>query len=615
MKNPLLWAYLPQLLSAKSEDHTTVLENRIQQSDAGLGMLPSFSDLKNPHRRQTALVQIKNSMMALAKEKSQVTPEVVSVVAGVVATLNSTDVGSAFHAILDGHNIDINMLSTSLATAGPIQDAFTNNIGNLTNATAEVEHARGLDLDCEQKVWGLCNETVDCESGINANWTIANNQVIAADDAINSYWCDRSPPADRTTPFVRLESSQLFTTYTNALNYLDSLQSEVQNCNYKAAEADQHMHYCQVVQTSLEVAQCTLFGQVQQLEQTYHRDHQQMKLNYQNEKAQVMLRESDRKKEWEVLQRVICLLSTLTAPAHSSGIDNNNTVTEESVSACIEMFVDVSHLVIAYQAFPPLVGMPPLPQHPCTAGFAFSIPVDSDITCGTHHGTVQNYDGTGTAECYCSFTETQTSQNLTLPFYFLINAGIELNDGDWSFASNNYGSFDLSREIEGNVYTVVCVKTEPTPLTLSAGGGPSDYAYCYGDAAASVLMEDGVATNLESFIYRGGFNFMDGYYHAGINIIAPYSGQIDMMGTNAYDTYSLVFGDHVTRDISAPCFGGWHPVTQDWLHLETALQYCWQNAESDGYGVSDGCCDDGCFMYQYSDRVVCYPNIAARAVR
>merc|ERR1719352_492152 len=82
--------------------------------------------------------------------------------------------------------------------------------------------------------------------------------------------------------------------------------------------------------------------------------------------ARVMIEEADRKVEWDVLTRVICLLLTLTNEDDGA---TSSAATAERIQRCWDDEVDVSHLTIDYRDPPDMLSLPNLPPYPCTVEY------------------------------------------------------------------------------------------------------------------------------------------------------------------------------------------------------------------------------------------------------
>jgi len=138
---------------------------------------------------------------------------------------------------------------------------------------------------------------------------------------------------------------------------------------------------CDTLEASCQATSCAASIDVALQLTLYQEAFRTAVLTYYRTKGRVEITEADRKVEWDTLERVICLLNTLTNDEAGSA---SSSTTEARIAACQadaipEITVGVvargtDHLDINYPAVPSLGDLPTMPPTPCERAY-------DEITC------------------------------------------------------------------------------------------------------------------------------------------------------------------------------------------------------------------------------------------
>jgi len=158
----------------------------------------------------------------------------------------------------------------------------------------------------------------------------------------------------------------------------------VPNCPSHITE----MGVCETMRASCQATSCAASIDVALQLTLYQERFSDAVLTYYRTKGRVEITEADRKVEWDTLERVICLLNTLTNDEAGSA---SSSTTEARIAACQaddvpEITVGVvargtDHLDITYPDVPSLGDLPTMPPTPCEDAY-------TEITCAGLPGDV-----------------------------------------------------------------------------------------------------------------------------------------------------------------------------------------------------------------------------------
>lgn len=578
---------------ATGSDFTALLQSHVQTSEEATSFLPSLSTLRDPLTRKSAFAQIQTTVAGLAMDKTQITPAVADLVRSVVGTLEQT----AFPPIIDQHNVDQESLHDAHSAFDPLRLGFSEAIGTLSDLDAQVEQRRVQETSCQVFYEGACAVIELCRNEteiVSSGWAEANQSLHVIDQLIDDHWCESG--LSRTTPSFRSDTEDHFNMYNAALGVLLTTRADYEqiylDCNLKRHGYRSMVTECSTNHTSFQSAECTLYGTVQSIRATYKAAYEGAVETSRNLVAAVMFREADRKVEWEVLTRVVCLLNTLDTLDNSEDGTTSSEDTRETIQGCTSMFVNTSSLMIQYPYDPDPVVMPSLPEHPCQVGHAASVEI-ADCELFTH-----NYDTVAELECYCSYTQESPPGPPTLPFYLLVDVSVDMTS--ISIDVQPTGT-TWSMMLDGHNYSGGCQSVASDSVIGHPAGdwsGVDSYRFCYGaQAAAEERAVNGQESLLHRFLRLGGYIFLAGAVPVQISAVAPSSGDITLpMSTLTFGAAQMLPDDYV-------CEGGFHQVSTDLAPAEST-HFCWQQQ------ANDDCCSHGCFIFQFQFGKLCYPLVA-----
>lgn len=324
--------------------------------------------------------------------------------------------------------------------------------------------------------------------------------------------------------------------------------------------------------------------------------------------ATVMVMEADRKVEWDVLTRVICLLLTLTQEATEEGDIEHGLVSSEETAARIERCwtddVDVSHLDIEYPEPPPMLSLPELPPIPCTADYDDMYNIGPPAACAA---LVELHNTQATSECSCVVDEI-ADQGLVLGHYLLVDPAVPMNiaGGEWTIqiedmvfagalSAIHHGDFSrLSSEM--------LTTAELDPADEDYTGEIKGIAWAYPSTVASW---EGAMSLGQRFASRGGMVFLNEANQViDIRELASSSGAL---GQPVSATLSFAAAQEITEaQVEAACPGQMHAVLEASRdYAQGAREYCWVMG-----GEHIPSCANGCFIYNMVYGKVAFPLIS-----
>jgi len=321
--------------------------------------------------------------------------------------------------------------------------------------------------------------------------------------------------------------------------------------------------------------------------------------------ARVMIEEADRKVEWDVLTRVICLLLTLTT--EEDGVVSSDQ-TAARIQRCWDDEVDVSHLDIDYLDPPDMLSLPELPPLPCTAEHEEHYNLGPPAACSELielHGTQSQ------SECSCLADEL-ADQSLMLGHYLMIDPAIAMTAaGDqWTIQIDDETFAGQLSQIHSGEFSALSsnmLTDEQLTEFEDDGSANEDYtgpitgiAWAYPSQAAHWA---GAMSLGQRFASRGGMAFLNS---AGqvieVRELASTSGPL---GQPVSATLSFSSAEEIADlQVEAACPMGLHTVPEDSnYYAQGARQYCWAMSSD----VSQ--CTNGCFIYELVSGKVVFPLI------
>lgn len=621
--------------NCEAGDQTALLQSHLtRKSDmaltgTGAAFFPKLGNLHDPLTRKSALLEIQKTAVKLSSmDQSEVTDVVVEVCTDTANMLNYT----VLQAIYAEHQVDERRLEEGLAAFDEIDSPVSEGelSDQLAAALALLQQRSDALTSCRTTQSQQCLEYEECEVDVHPpcegcqncdNCDIADS-LCSLDYEIHTRWCtgDYQNAALRTATTTtgiewRTETKTIFQRYQVAV---DECQAVCHNCT-EITDTCETIHII-VDETSIEcnsfhhdwlAAKCA-YHRVGQFDmQMYQEAYMRALVDYNDIIAHVMISEADRKVEWEVVTRVICLLLTLTNTEDGSAASAENTA---MIQACYDLPVDTTHLDIEYLPPPDMVTIPDIGPLPCAADTVhddiYGVPPVCDIAITNGHMTA------ATAVCPCLDLVAPTSPTLELGHYLLVDPSITITiptgQAQWQSVIGDVtyvGPISaLHTESMPALTSGFFTEDEITDLD-AANGGIASVAFAYGSPSYVANGADGLPLpmNIEQrFARNGGMIYMDS---AGAVIaIRELASSRSPLAQDATAYMSFEPARTLTEaEFTSSCSGGGLDVTDGWqIHLG-AEKYCWNQGSLAGDGWT---CTAGCFVYKMAYGYVAFPRIA-----
>jgi len=654
--------------NCEAGDQTALLQSHLTRkselalSSTGAAFFPKLGNLNDPSTRKSALLEIQKTAVKLASmDASEATPIVVEVCTDTAQMLNET----VLYAIIQEDAVDRAELASAFgefaqheATHAEIEAALQTALDLVISTEAELTACRTLEETvCDTLEVCTINEHDPCTCVQNCHDCDVPNSLCSIDREIEHSWCEATPQADRMANTDaglawRVATKTLFERYHTQVDICLDCEERcnviIGNCTTIDTSYPTQAHECNTKYVAWEAAKCARYRAFDGDVQLYQLAFAGTLTAYNNVVARVMIEEADRKVEWEVLTRVICLLLTLTNTEDGATASADNTAL---IQRCWDEEVDTSHLDIDYRNPPSMLDLT-APELPCAGPFIDPIhgidivdmpglkPPSSCLAFISEHNSILTRD-----ECQCSqLQEVLTTPVFQLGDFLLIDPSVDVigtqaSESQWTaeiWGANNGGGF---REPVQTIEGVVATDNQygfphdgtPDAATSMVGSMSTPHAGALPDVTNDFFSADEQTANSviafvswaygssqsfpedhftleERFAQGGGFLYMN----SDREIIAVRELAATSSDLNQAATSFLSF--QLSKDITAAEFtdacGTGHDVTDTQHIYHGAEKYCWtQGALS---GVADGgwSCTTGCFVYKTRTGHVAFPRSA-----
>lgn len=595
--------------SCETGDQTALLQSHLsrksdmslsQHSAQSAAFFPKLSSLNDPHTRKAALLEIEKTAVKLASmDKSEATPVVIEVCLEVAGMLNET----VLAAIIDEDQTDRAALQNAYDGFQQWEDQRAAAEAQLLAAEAIVTERAEALVECRAVEEQTCiNETI-CTTEVDADCLRVEElerRLQEKDQEIHEAWCDlgaSGPEIRQATSFRQgtvitfIEYKTIWDELAEAMGLCDDA---TEHCETTTATYITQATSCNTKQAQLQQASCEYHHVASGALLAYQQGYDAALAFYNDIVAQVMIREADRKVEWEVITRVVCLLLTLTN--EDDGVVSS-AETNARIERCWDDFVDVSHLDIDYLEPPPKLSLPELPPLPCTSEYDDEYDLGEPAACTA---LVAIHNTQATSECTCLADEL-ANQGIMLGHYLFIDPALD----DISINAGN----EWSATIEGLTYTgpmssistqdftslssEMLTDSQLDPTDIDYTGPIHSIAYAYPSEAA-VAAWDGTAMNLaQRFAKNGGLLFLN-----ADNLVIEARELADSsgpLGQPVSATLSFSSAEEVTAAQTAAACPVMQPISPSAQHYaQGARHYCWVM----GAGIPQ--CLNGCFIYETS---------------
>jgi len=336
-------------------------------------------------------------------------------------------------------------------------------------------------------------------------------------------------------------------------------------------------------------------------------------VRYQMVKSQIMIMEADRKVEWDTLQRVICLLMTLSIDEDGSA---SSVDTANAIDTCRTQVVDTSHLDVLYPVPPGLGDLPGLPHSPCSEEFEAEAYEGVPEPCAGNEELQQEFTHGLITDCECS-AEPPSAREVGFPYelgpFLLFDTGLILNTPNEQGAAQDGGivvneGMDAweavfeTRTYRGRCSPFASVTLPDLDLAFGLGlegeNAVDRVAWAYPDQAAydEMLAATGTEyteTMTHRFLRTGAFVYLNS---AGA-VVAVKELEVAppalIVAEDAQLTLTFDAPQGITEDqASHSCPGGFGPITIQALRDAGAVEYCWDKSHTLSF------CPHGCFHYR-----------------
>jgi hypothetical protein len=360
---------------------------------------------------------------------------------------------------------------------------------------------------------------------------------------------------------------------------------------------------CNTIQQRLQAAQCESRHSVSNYLNLYTQAFEGALYRYNMVETQIRVMEADRKVEWDTLERVICLLLTLSIDEDGSA---SSVDTANAIDTCRSQDVDTTHLDIEYPVPPGLGDLPDLPHDPCGSEFEADAYDGVPASCAGNEELQHEFEHGLVTECGCS-AEPPTAREVGFPYdlgpFLLFDTGLAFNSASGFIVSEAMDAWEAV--FEGRTYRGRCSPFADTTLDnldeafgLEGDNVVNRIAWAYPDQAAydeMLAVTDTVYTEtmVHRFLRTGGFVYVNAAGTAvALKEIAPAPPAL-VVAEDAELTLTFGAPEGITMEqANHACPGGFGPITIQALRDAGALEYCWDKSLTLSF------CPHGCFTYK-----------------
>jgi hypothetical protein len=547
------------------------------------------------------LLEIEKTAVKLASmDKSEATPVVIEVCTETAELLNTT----VLYAIIEEDAADRASLQAAYDGFEQWETQRQQAEDALEEAEAIVTQRAAAMSTCYIRETETCvNETI-CTTEENDHCTDRDRverELQIIDEEIHNSWCESGEI--RTSTEFRQTTVEVFRRYTEKLTELERLQllcdEVLEHCETTLSTYIETATQCNTKMAELQMASCSYHHVASGELRLYQEGFLAALAFYNDVVARVMIEEADRKVEWDVLTRVICLLLTLTNEEDGvvSGAE-----TEARIQRCWDDFVDVSHLDIDYLDPPEMLSLPELPPLPCTAEYDSHYQLDTPAAC---IALEEEHNTQATSVCTCLADEVE-NQGIILGHFLLVDPAVPMT------VANNGAGMGWTIDMDGQTYTgqisapvaapglaalSQTMLTDDQLAPMEADGttenedytGPIAYlAWAYPSVSADW---SGAMSLGQRFASRGGMIFLN--QNMDVIEVRETASSSGPLGQPVSATMSFSSAEEISEEQAAAACPYEYTITehQRW-YAQGARKYCWAIAASLPQ------CANGCFIYE-----------------
>jgi len=553
------------------------------------------------------LLEIEKTAVKLASmDKTEATPVVIEVCTETAELLNTT----VLYAIIEEDAAD----RASLQAA---YDMFLEPERDRAAAEAALDAAEAIVTQkadalsfCRSIETETCTNETICSEETNEHCEdrdVVERELQLIDTEIHTSWCLEGEV--RTSTEFRTTTVEVFHRYTVKLTELERLQllcdEVVEHCETTLSTYITQATMCNTKQSELQMASCEYHHVAAGALTAYQNAFQAALVFYSDTVARVMIEEADRKVEWDVLTRVICLLLTLTN--EEDGVVSNSD-TEARIERCWTDFVDVSHLDIDYLDPPNMLSLPTLPPLPCTADYDDHYDLGPPAACTA---LVAIHNTMATSECSCLADEV-AEQGLMLGHYLMVDPAVDMTvaGGQWTIQMDDETFGGQMSALHSQDFTALSdqMLTDEQLTPLEDDGTANDQytgpiasiGWAYPSQAADW---SGAMSLGQRFASRGGMVFLSS--SGAVIDVRELASSSGPLGQPVSATLSFSSAEEVTDEQAEAACPTMHTVGENSrYYAQGARQYCWVMGST-----TLAQCTNGCFIYSTTYGKVVFPLI------
>jgi len=572
-------------------------------SQTSTSFFPKLSHLNDPATRKTALLEMEKTAVELANmDRSQATPVVIEVCTETAELLNTT----VLYAIIEEDAADRASLEAAYDGFAEWETQRQEAEDQLNAAEAIVtSRAQALAFCRQMEIETCVNETI-CTTTIDQDCHDRDRleeELQLIDQEIHQQWCEEG--AIRTHTEFRQTSVSVFHRYTEKWTELEIAQGlcdeAEEHCSTTTQSYIDQATQCNAKQSEVQMASCEYHHVASGALAAYQQGFLAALSFYNDVVARVMILEADRKVEWDVLTRVICLLLTLTS--EEDGVVSNDE-TSARIERCWTDEVDTTHLDIDYRDPPDMLSLPELPPLPCEADHIGGVVIGPPAECAA---LITEHNTQSTSVCSCLADEL-SDQGLILGHYLLVDPAVEITvfNNEWSVQEGDMmftGKMSAIHSQDFSQLSSQMLTDAELDSTSDEYTGPiTQIAWAY--ASEQVSTQGGSSSLAQRFRDHGGMLFMNANgLVIDVRELASSSGSL---GQPVSSTLSFSSAESITdQQADEVCPGeSMQPVTNSRHAAVGALRYCWVMG-----GAVLTQCVNGCFVYDTVSGKVAFPVI------
>lgn len=301
--------------------------------------------------------------------KNGVTPDVVTFAQAAIDNIENTIIP----IISEEHTTDQNMLHSLWTGFVTAEADFLFGLGEIAKLVELHKAASGTHTVCRGDESDLCAEANQCDVELGELWKEVvrlEDDMKTVDDTIYVDYCENNE--NRTKPVFRERQVPTMQRYVELVPDLEKAwadyQAKLAECRAKRKLHHDKVEVCIGDQTNLETATCATAVKTDAVREAYLAAFDQAEASYSTAVEGIKVEEADRKVEFSTLQMILCLLDNINEMVNGSAAAAGTDYVAH-LEACRDEIFDTAHLDMDYNDTPAKLGLPDIPNYPCTAEY------------------------------------------------------------------------------------------------------------------------------------------------------------------------------------------------------------------------------------------------------